>query len=93
LVGPYNRDRFVRFHAFQAIFLGLAGIVVAIALVILTTILGMIPVIGWIMDSLVWLAYGAVLLVLAILLMYRAYNGEQYSIPVIGDLAFQQAGK
>lgn len=83
----------MRFHAFQAIFLGLAGIVVAIALVILTTILGMIPVIGWVMDSLVWLAYGAVLLVVVILLMYKAYNGEQYSIPVIGDLAFQQAGK
>lgn len=83
----------MRFHAFQAIFLGLAGIIVAIALVILTTILGMIPVIGWVMDSLVWLAYGAVLLVVVILLMYKAYNGEQYSIPVIGDLAFQQAGK
>lgn len=83
----------MRFHAFQAIFLGLAGIVVAIALVILTTILGMIPVIGRVMDSLVWLAYGAVLLVVVILLMYKAYNGEQYSIPVIGDLAFQQAGK
>ena len=91
LVGPYNRNRFVRFHAFQAAFLGLAGILVAMALLIVTSILSLIPLLGWLMSSLVWMVYGTGLLVLAIVLMYKAYNGEQYRLPVIGELAVRQA--
>lgn len=93
LVGPYNKNKFVRFHAFQAAFLGLAGIVAAIALQILTSILALIPLLGWIVGSLVWIAYGITLLVLVILLVVKAYNGERYSVPVIGDLATEQADK
>jgi uncharacterized membrane protein len=83
----------VRFHAFQALFLGLAGIVVAIALQITTSILALIPVLGWIVDALIWIAYGIAILIVVILLMYKAYNGEWYSIPVIGNLARQQVDK
>jgi uncharacterized membrane protein len=93
LVGPYNRNKFVRFHAFQALFLGLAGILVAIALRILTSILALIPVLGWIVGALAWFVYTITLLVLVILLMYKAYNGEQYSLLVIGSLAAQQGEK
>ena len=93
LVGPYNKNKFVRFHAYQAVFLGIAGIVAAIALQILTSILVLIPLLGWIVGSLVWIAYGITLLVLVILLMVKAYNGERYNVPVIGDLATQQADK
>lgn len=93
LIGPYNRNRFVRFHAFQAIFLGLAGIVVAVALQVMTSILALIPIIGWIVGGLIWIAYGITLLVLVIMLMYKAYNGEQYAVAVIGDLARQQSEK
>jgi uncharacterized membrane protein len=93
LVGPYNTNKFVRFHAFQAAFLGLAGIVAAIALQVLTSILALIPLLGWVVGSLVWIAYGITILVLVILLMVKAYNGERYSVPVIGDLATQQADK
>jgi len=93
LIGPYNRNQFVRFHAFQAIFLGLAGIVVAVALQVMTSILALIPIIGWIAGGLIWVAYGITLLVLVIMLMYKAYNGEQYGVPVIGNLARQQSEK
>ena len=41
LVEPYNKKQFVRFHAWQCIFLFIACIVVEI-------ILGMIPIVGWI---------------------------------------------
>ena len=93
LVGPYNRNNFVRFHAFQAAFLGVAAIVVAVGLEILTSILMLIPLLGWIASSLIWIAYGITFFVLVIFLMYKAYNGEQYSVPVIGSLARQQAEK
>ena len=93
LIGPYNRNRFVRFHAFQAIFLGLAAVLVAVALQIMTSILALIPIIGWIVSGLAWIAYGITLLILIIMLMYKAYNGEQYDIAVIGNLARQQSEK
>lgn len=93
LVGPYNRNKFVRFHAFQAIFLGLAGILVAIGLQILTSILALIPILGWIVDVLAWMVFSLVILALVIFLMYKAYNGEEYGLPVIGSLAVQQSDK
>lgn len=93
LVGPYNRNRFVRFHAFQALFLGLAAFVVAVALQIMTSILALIPILGWIADVLIWIAYGITIMILGVMLMYKAYNGEQYSVAVIGNLARQQSEK
>ena len=93
LIGPYNRNRFVRFHAFQALFLGLAAILVAFALQVLTSILALIPIIGWLMDGLLWIAYGITIVIMVVGLMYKAYNGEQYGVPVIGNLARQQSEK
>lgn len=93
LFGPYNRNRFVRFHAFQAIFLGLAGIVVAGALQIVTSILALVPLLGWIAGGLIWIAFSITVLIVVIVLMYKAYNGEWTSMPVIGSLARQQADK
>lgn len=93
LIGPYNRNRFVRFHAFQALFLGLAAIVVAVALQVMTSILALIPIIGWIAGGLLWIAYGITIVILVVMLMYKAYNGEQYGVAVIGNLARQQSEK
>lgn len=79
---PYNKDRFIRFHCFQALFLGLGFIVLSIAL-------NLIPFVGWALGSLLWLLY----VVAAILTALKAYNQEMYKLPVIGDLAEQQAGR
>ncbi|HUX09350.1 MAG TPA: zinc-ribbon domain-containing protein [Terriglobia bacterium] len=93
VVDPYNKDKFVRFHAFQAVFLGLAGFGMAIALLILTSILGLIPVVGWAVSSLAWIVFGLGLLGLVVFLMYKAYKGVEYRIPLIGELAAQQSEK
>lgn len=93
IFGPYNKDTFVRFHAFQGLFLGLAAIGVGIALSILTSILALIPLVGWLLSSLMWMVFGFGLLGLAISLMYKAYNGQWYRVPLIGDLAARRAGK
>ncbi|HET9177092.1 MAG TPA: hypothetical protein VFQ24_01905 [Terriglobia bacterium] len=91
LVGPYNRNRFVRFHAFQAAFLWLAGIAVAIALRIVTSILGLVPVLGWVASGFIWITFTISFFSLVITLTYKAYNGEWYSAPMIGNFARQQA--
>lgn len=91
LIGPYNRNRFVRFHAFQGVYLWLAGIAVVIALRIVTSFLGLVPVLGWVASGFIWIAFVITFLILVIMLVYKAYNGEWYIAPVIGNFARQQA--
>lgn len=89
---PYNKDKFVRFHAFQALFFGIACVVLSIGVMILTLVIGLVPVIGWIIDLLLWLVLWLGLFVAWIFLMYKAYNNEKYMLPFIGKIAAQQAG-
>jgi uncharacterized membrane protein len=87
LIEPYNKSKFVRFHAFQCIFLCVAWVVLGIAL----SIFGMIPVIGW-ATLLLWPIIGLAGLVLWIVLFIKAYQGQMFKVPFIGDLAMKQAG-
>lgn len=84
---PYKQDRFVRFHAFQSIFLSVAWFAVYFALSIFLSILpGMLWRIGWMLHSAVGLGF----LLLWVFLMFKAYNNEQFKLPVLGDLAVKQ---
>ncbi len=78
----------VKFHAWQAIFLGGFYFVCWIAFLILSQI----PYIGIISSILSIIVYIAVF-VTWIVAMIKAYKGEHWLIPVIGPLAEQQANK
>jgi uncharacterized membrane protein len=93
VVEPYNRDRFVKFHAFQSLFFNLAWVVLVIGMMIVSFIIGMIPVVGGIIALLLWLVIGLGGFALWVFVMYKAYNQEKYMLPVIGKLADQQASK
>ncbi|MGO9129723.1 MAG: DUF4870 domain-containing protein [Bryobacteraceae bacterium] len=84
---PFNKKRFVRFHSFQCLFLAAAWIVLNIVLMILSHL----PIIGWLVAILSMLV-GLALLVLVVFLILKAYQGQMFKLPVIGDLAEQQAG-
>ena len=90
---PYNKDKFVRFHAFQSIFFNVAMIVFWIAYTIVSTVLGVVSfgILGIVM-ALLGLVVFLGILVFWVFLMYKAYNNEKYMIPYIGKLAAQQAG-
>jgi uncharacterized membrane protein len=75
-------SRFVKFHAMQSIIVSLAVTVFWYALL-------MIPLIGLFLSPFVFLAG----VVLWILLMVKAYNGEKFKMPLAGDIAEQQASK
>jgi uncharacterized membrane protein len=92
VVEPYNRDKFIRFHSFQSIFLAIAWVALAIVLMIVSAVLAVIPVIGWILGLLLWMALMIGMLVLWVFVVYKAYKNERYMIPVIGKFAAQQAG-
>jgi uncharacterized membrane protein len=85
---PYKRDHFIRFHAFQSIFLSLAWMAVYF---VLHLMLSMFPLMFWqvvgVLTSLISLGF----LCLVVFVMYRAYSNEQFQLPMIGALAEKQA--
>ena len=90
-MAPYNRNKFIRFHAFQSIFLSVAWVGVIIAEQIVNVILLNISVALFALVASIWLIVALGFLVLWILLMVKAYSGQKWSLPIIGPLAEKQA--
>ena len=88
---PYNHNRLIRFHAFQAIFFWGAAVVASIAFSLVASIIQFLPFVGWIAVLVLWPAFGLAILVVWIMLMYKAYNNERWVLPVIGPIAEKQA--
>ena len=86
LIEKDNKD--VKFHAWQALFLGIA----VFAAYIVIMVIGFIPYVGMIaivLNLVVWVGF----LVVWIMAMVKAYQGQKWLIPVIGPMAEQQANK
>ena len=90
---PYNKDKFIRFHSFQCLFFAATMFVLSIVMMIVGFILAFVPVLGWLLDMILWLTLSLGSLGLVIFLIYKAYNGEKFMLPVIGKLAEEQAAK
>ncbi len=88
---PYNKNRFVRFHAWQNIFFHLAWIVAWIALLIVSAVLAFIPILGHLVAFLLWMALSIGGVVVWIILVMKANQGQMCKLPVIGDMAEKQA--
>lgn len=91
VVEPYNKSRFVRFHAWQNIFLHAAAIVMWIALMILTVAASIVPIVGHLIVMLLGLVVWVGFFVVWIVLLIKANQGQMYKLPFIGDLAEKQA--
>ncbi len=74
-------NKFVRFHAMQSI-------VTFLVLFVISMVFGIIPFLGWMISGLI----GVVALILWLLLMFKAYQGEMYKLPMAGDFAEKQIG-
>jgi uncharacterized membrane protein len=85
-VEPYNKSRFIRFHAFQCLFFAVAWTALWIAL----SIVAHIPILGW-LTVLIWPLVGLAGLVVWIILILKANQGQMYKLPMIGDMAEKQA--
>jgi uncharacterized membrane protein len=88
-----KENKFVRFHAMQSILVWVSLVIVSIVASIVGAILGHIPYVGWIISMLVWLLITVLWLGLWLFLMYKAYQGQLYKLPVIGDIAEKQIQK
>jgi uncharacterized membrane protein len=90
-----KENRFVKFHAMQSIFLVilqiLVGIIVGILGLIISMVLGMIhmEVLGWILVLGFRFLLFAVFIVLWIIGGIKAYGGQWYKLPIIGEFAWK----
>jgi len=82
-----KQSKFVRFHAFQSLLLHAGLIVLWIVMTVAQIILGMASALlataVWAISLLVGLGFLAVF----ILLMVKANGGEEYQLPVVGEMA------
>ena len=74
-----KESRFVRFHALQSL-------IFFAAMSLIIGILGRIPVIGWVFG----VAGGILTFGFWIVGMVKAYRGELYRFPIVGDIAARQ---
>ncbi len=87
-------NRYVRFHALQSIFFSIAVFVLFGGLGAFLALFRAVPVINIVMGilgSLVSLLLSIAVFAVWIMLMVRAYRGERYKLPVVGDMAEQGA--
>jgi uncharacterized membrane protein len=91
VLAPYNTNRTIRFHAFQAIFAHVALIVIWIGFGIVFSVMATVPVLGPMIALAAWPILGLGCFALWLLLMYKAYNNEKWVLPLIGPLAEKQA--
>jgi uncharacterized membrane protein len=83
-------NKFVRFHAMQSIatFLALSIISVVINMMGSAFLWGFSGL--WMIFSLINMLIGILGLILWLILMFKAYQGEMYKLPIVGDFAEKQ---
>jgi uncharacterized membrane protein len=93
-----KENRFVKFHALQSLLFHVAAIIVFIGLVILLTILtimlafvklGELSGVLWLLYMVVFFAYVAGLIYGAV----KAYGGNMFKFPIVGNMAEKFANK
>jgi uncharacterized membrane protein len=91
VLDPYKQDRFVRFHAMQSIVYSVACIAFSVVWSIAVSIL--IHFSGWIalLTFPIRLLISLGMFALWLYCMYQAYNNREFSIPLLGPIAAQQA--
>ncbi|HVS20646.1 MAG TPA: DUF4870 domain-containing protein [Pyrinomonadaceae bacterium] len=86
-----KENRFVKFHALQSLFLGGVCVVLLIVVEILGVILGMVHL--GILATGLWFILVLIFLVLWLLAGIKAYSGQWYKLPGIGDFAWKIVNK
>ena len=78
-----KENKFVRFHAMQSI-------VVFGAFFVISLVLNVVPVIGTIVSVLI---LSPLSLIVWIVLMVKAYQGNRYKLPIAGDFSEKQLAR
>lgn len=87
VIEPFKNIKFVRFHALQCLFFAGTVFVIEIMLMILSFILAFVQ--GGFLVSLLFPLFGLGVFVAWIILVLKAYQGNQFKLPLLGDMAMK----
>ena len=93
LAGDYKQSRFMRYHAFNGIFWGLALIVIGVLLKAAAFVAKLVGVPGFMrmpLNMVLWFLL-PVALIASVMFLAKANNRQDVRIPAISDLADKQA--
>jgi len=96
-----KEDKYVRFHAAQAILFDICitvvSMVLMVALFIILIVAGVITLgfgfmVGFLGMWVVFMVYGLLLFALRLFFAWKAYHGEMFKLPILGNEAEKLAG-
>jgi len=93
LFSEKKTNKFLVFHSWQSLILSVIWFVIWFGYSVVTTVLS---VVTYGIGSLLWCISAPLFLVMALTILlpaYKAYLGERYKLPAIGDFAEKQAMK
>lgn len=90
-IDPYNKNQFVRYHSVQCLLVWAAAVLAAIVLKLVGLVLFLIPVAGPLLVFLTWVVAGLAALFLWLVLVVKAFQGEPFQLPLLGDIAERYA--
>jgi uncharacterized membrane protein len=76
-----KENRFVRFHAFQSV-------LAFGAITLVWMLLNAVPLLGFVFGVLVIIPASAILW---LVLMFKAYQGEEFRLPIVGPIAAERS--
>ena len=90
-VDPYRKNRLVRFHSVQCLLLCAALIVLAAVLRLAGLVVFLIPLLGPLVVTVVGVVVALAAVFLWFVLVVKAFQGEMFKLPVLGDFAEQHS--
>lgn len=88
-------SRLVRFHAMQSLLLNVLVIIIGIVIWVVTVVLwlistqisGILSALVSLVATLVWVVFGIGILIGVIMCLIKAYQGQYFKLPIIGNFA------
>lgn len=93
VIEPYKKNHFVRYHAIQCLLLSIAVLGAAAVVKIIGLLLSFVPVVGPLFAVLISVMAGLAVVLVWLVLVVKALQGEMFKLPVLGDLAERYTGK
>jgi uncharacterized membrane protein len=92
LVDPYRKNPFVRFHSIQCLLFWLVCVVLTVVVRVVFLGLLFIPIVGPLLAVLVAVVVALAAVFTWIVLLVKAFQGERFALPLIGNLSDQYSG-
>ena len=86
---PYKKSSYVRFHAWQSIFLYVAWAVVHI---LIQVVQNLVPTVVFLTLTL-WQFVDLAFFVILVIVFVSAFNGKRIRLPILAELAEKQASR